>query len=516
MVRGRGALRSSPLIVALFVLALYAAWIGCARVGLHHRTTDFAFIGSKLVHQSDVSPAIDADAPDATSAAGYDGQFFLYIAQDPLHAKSYTDGAAYRYGRILYPLLARGLALGRQGPIPFMLVAINVAAVALGTFALGALLRRRGRSPWWALVFALYPGVIVAVERDLSEALAYGLALCAVSLFDRGGRRDLVASSAIFAIAALTRESTLLFALVCIGLLAARDRGVRRALPFGAVAVLPYLVYREVVIREWIGNPALPASLHPTAVPFGGLAERYPFDSEVRWQIYTIVLPGALCLVLAVWALVRRCWDVGLWALAANALAFVVLVPTASFDDIFGSSRITIGVVAAFVISIPPLTDLRPSFRWWGLLVVLPWMAAWWLIYDSSWFPGGRHIANPLSTSLYVGIQGSSSTASRGQEVDFTVWSVDNDGFMGFGHVVLRIELTPGLKLLGPPSYERGSGCRGTRSLTCALDSLRPGMGTPVRFGVRLGNVSSSQSVTASLSADGAATKSASFAIVPG
>jgi hypothetical protein len=515
MVEGRGALRSSPLGVALCVLAIYVTWVGYAHFDLHRRATDFAFIGSGISHQSDVSPAINADRAHATSPDGYDGQFFLYIAQDPARARHYFDWASYRYGRILYPLLARGLALGKQGLIPFMLVAINVIAVALGTFALGTVLRRRGRSPWYALVFALYPGVVVAVERDLSEALAYGLALCAVALFDRRRPGDLVASSALFAVAALTRESTMVFALVCVGLLAARDRSARRALWFGAGAVLPYLFYREVVIRAWVGNPALPQPLKPTAVPFGGIAHYYPLASGVRWQIFAIVLPGVLLLGLAVWALVRRRWEIGLWALAANALAYVVLAPAPTFEDIYGSSRITIGVVAAFVIAIPPLTDLRPSFRWWGWLVVLPWMAAWWLIYDSAWFPYGRHIGLGLSPALGVAIQGSATAASPGQEVDFTVWSADNDPSKGFGDVVLRLALSPGLELIGPPYYERGSGCTGTQTITCALDSLTAGMGTPVRFAVRFGNVSAPQTLETTLSAAGAATKHASFKILP-
>jgi hypothetical protein len=515
MVGGRGALRSSPLAVALCALVVYVAWVGYAHFDLHHRATDFAVIGTRFSHQSDVSPAIDADRSHVTSPVGYDGQFFLYIAQDPLRAKHYVDDPGYRFGRILYPLLARGLSLGRQGPIPSMLVAINVLAVAFGTFALGTVLRRRGRSPWWALVFAFYPGVVVAVERDLSEALAYGLALCAVALFDRRGRRDLVASSALFALAAFTRESTLVFALVCVGLLVARDRSVRRAAWFAAGAVLPYLIYREAVVRAWVGNPALPQRLKPTSVPFAGIAHYYPFDSDVRWQVFAIVLPGVLCLALALWALLRRRWEIGLWALAANAVAFVVLTPAPTFEDIYGSSRIAIGVVAAFVIAIPPFIDLRPSFRWWGWVVVLPWMAAWWLIYDASWFPYGRNIGTPPSPALFVAIQGSARSASPGQEVNFTVWSVDNDPSEGFGEIVLDLDLSPGLQLVGPPYYERGSGCTGTQLITCALDSLRPGMGTPVRFAVRFGNVASPQTLEADLSAAGAVTKHASFVILP-
>ncbi len=515
MVDGRGALRSSPLSVAICVLALYTAWVGYARFERHHRMSDFAFIGTKFAQKSNLSSAIDADVPRATSPSGYDGQFFLYIAQDPRRAKLYIDNPGYRYGRIVYPLLARGLALGKQGPIPFMLVAINVVAVAAGTFALGTLLRRRRRSPWFALVFALFPGVVVAVERDLSEVLAYGLALCAVAVFDRGRDRDLVASSALFALAALTRETTLLFALVCVGILAARDRGIRRALPFATVSVLPYGFYREVLIPRWIGNPATPREALPTFVPLSGIAHLYPFHGDVRTQFYSIVVPGVLCFALAVWALLRGRRDIGLWLLAANALFFVLLLPSAAFADIFASSRYAIGVVAALVIAIPSVTDLAPSFRWWGWLVVLPWMAGWWLVYEASWFPYGRHIPAAQSRPLRVAIQGSATTASAGQEVDFTVWSADDDPYQGFGNVVLRIGLSPGLTLLGPPAYERGFGCKGTRSITCALDSLGPGMSTPVRLGVRLGNVTSSQTLTTSLSADGAETKKASFTIVP-
>src|SRR5262249_17488741 len=158
-------------------------------------------------HQSSVSPAIDADRSHATSPAGYDGQYFLYVAQDPIRAKAYVDDPPYRYGRIVYPFLARALALGRQSAIPLALVPVHDLAVVLGTFALATLLRRHGRSPWYALIFAVYPGVYVAVQRDLSEALAYALTACAVALFDRARPSDLAASAALFAVAILTRET---------------------------------------------------------------------------------------------------------------------------------------------------------------------------------------------------------------------------------------------------------------------------------------------------------------------
>ena len=41
---------------------------------------------------------------------GYDGQFAYQIARDPLGASRFLDVPAYRYQRILYPLIAWALA----------------------------------------------------------------------------------------------------------------------------------------------------------------------------------------------------------------------------------------------------------------------------------------------------------------------------------------------------------------------------------------------------------------------
>ena len=373
-------LRSSPVAVAATVFVLYGGWVGLAHYHFHHRMTDFAFVGSQFVDRSSASRAIDADRGAVQSPLGYDGQFFLYIAQDPRGAVPYIDNPSYRYGRIVYPLLARTLALGRQDAIPFMLVAVNVLAVALGTFALGVVLRRHGQSPWYALIFAAYPGIFIAVLRDLSEALAYALTACAVALFDRPGRRGLVSSAALFAVATLTRETAVVFALACAWLLFLRDRSVRRALPFAAGAVLPYVLYRTLFLDQWLGHVGVPSPLLPTAVPFGGIAHYFPWNDLAIQQVYAIVLPGVFCLALAGWSLLRRPDDLGLWALAANVVAFVVLVPAPVFLDIYASFRVTAGIVVALVLAIPALAALRPGARAWLWLPVIAWMAAWWTL----------------------------------------------------------------------------------------------------------------------------------------
>ena len=438
MVRARLVVRSSPLAVAGCVFVIYAGWVAYAHFGLHHRMSDFAFIGTTFSHQSSVSPAINADRSHATSPAGYDGQYFLYLAQDPIRAKAYIDDPAYRYGRIVYPLLARALAFGQQDAIPFVLVAINVLAVALGTFALATLLCRHGRSPWYALIFALYPGIYVAVLRDLSEALAYALAACAVALFDRARPGDLVAERGAFRgrdpdardhrrLRARLRRTVGRSRPQCPSRPALRggSRLALRLLPRGAAAGL---------VRR---NPGYP----PVVADIGAVPRHrpyYPWNSDALREVYSIVLPGVLCLALSAWALLRRRWDIGLWALAANALLFVILLPAPPYEDIYASSRVTTGVVMGFVIAIPALTQLRPSFRWLGAVIVLAWMAPWWVLYRASWFPYGRQPGESRPTQyLGVSIQGSTTTALPGQEVDFTIWSTNADPVHGYGTDVL-------------------------------------------------------------------------------
>jgi hypothetical protein len=86
---------------------------------------------------------------------------------------------------------------------------------------------------------------------------------------------------------------------------------------------------------------------------------------------------------------------------------------------------------------------------------------------------------------LAVSIQQLTGRIFPGQEADFTVWSSNSSDYLGYGNVLLTIVLPPGATLVGPPSYERGSGCTGTTTIVCNLDSLSPRMSTPVRFGIK-------------------------------
>jgi hypothetical protein len=86
---------------------------------------------------------------------------------------------------------------------------------------------------------------------------------------------------------------------------------------------------------------------------------------------------------------------------------------------------------------------------------------------------------------LTLSVPPESGSAQVGDKPDFTI-VVANHGTGAAFEVRLFIHLAHGMRLLGPPYYERGTGCSGTQTLDCYLDFLEPGMSTPVKFGVVL------------------------------
>ena len=117
---------------------------------------------------------------------GYDGQFAYQIARDPLGASRFLDVPAYRYQRILYPLVAWVLAAGQGTLVPWTLIAVNWLALVAGTWITEEILAGRGVSCWYALSYGLFAGLLMAVRLDLTEPLALALAQAAILSYERG------------------------------------------------------------------------------------------------------------------------------------------------------------------------------------------------------------------------------------------------------------------------------------------------------------------------------------------
>jgi hypothetical protein len=143
---------------------------------------------------------------------GYDGQWFLGLAYDPLLREHLADGFDMPRYRARRPLLAMSgwlLAAGRPATVPVALLATELLAVGVGCAASGRLLAAAGVSRWWGLGFAAVPGVVVGVMFGTAEPL--GVALAAVGLSLALDRR-LIPAGLAFAAAGLTKETYLGFA----------------------------------------------------------------------------------------------------------------------------------------------------------------------------------------------------------------------------------------------------------------------------------------------------------------
>jgi hypothetical protein len=222
---------------------------------------------------------------------------------------------------------------------------------------------KRGFSAWPALLYGLFPGLVVTVFRDLTEPLAFGLAALAVLAFDRTRTRRLVLSALLFALAVLTRETIVPFALAGAVALALADRGPhfpgrwRRAAAFAAATCGPLLIWRLVVML-WINHPTQEVG-HERGwiLPLHGIWSWWPFDGDHWLIVLAVTLPtlaagaGALALLRSRQSLVPA----GL--LLVNVLLYVVWLPRAVYIDDSAASRASVGVVLAALYCLP---------AWWS------------------------------------------------------------------------------------------------------------------------------------------------------
>lgn len=304
---------------------------------------------------------------------GYDGQFVYYIARDGWAALPRIDAPAYRFSRILYALLARGLSGGQAAALPWAMLAVNYAAVVGATAAAAGWLAKRGTSPWWATVWAASPGVVFAYSRDCTEPLAYALALAGTAAWLDGHRRSALA---LLALAPLAREAALLFT-AALALAAACERRWRAvaALVASAAPVLAWMTY----LAAHVPGPTT-GILHLLAIV--PLAGALPLGDDPAHLAAVLLiglpvlalLPGALA-----WAARQPRSPFG-WLIAAHAL-LVLIAPAETFLHVLGLARVAVGLMTALVLAFPVLpADMR---RGVALIAVLPtaiWIGPmlWW------------------------------------------------------------------------------------------------------------------------------------------
>jgi hypothetical protein len=355
---------ASPGLVAALVAVVV---LGQAQYAIAHHL-DYIHMDHADVKNVSSSPTIRRTVAEGpVKRDGYDGQFSYFIALDPSGALKLD---AYRYTRIGYPLAARALALGRPQWVRGSLIIVNALAIVAATFFLAMIFVNLGLSAWWALLIASYPGLfLVAFTRDTTEPLAYAFALAAVWVYLRAQVvtvRVAAAAGTLFALAALTRETTLLFPIALT--LALRKRPAVAA-TLAAASALPFLAWKAWIV--WHFHVLGMASMF-TPVPFSGIAQIRPWTVHTQGLVdLTVLVPAVAWTVLALRA---RGWVV--WLVPVNCL-FLLFLNTTVFDGYGSTGRVAAGAAVASMVAFPAVRQV------WGRKVavggVLLWSLPWWL-----------------------------------------------------------------------------------------------------------------------------------------
>ncbi len=269
--------------------------------------TGLFYTGARLEQPPVLAAETIYSFPDS---CGFDGQFYHYIAHDPFIRRGlvrYIDGPHLRYRRILVPLAAYALALGRSEYIGRAYVAVVLIFVFLGSYWLSAGLSLYGFDPRWGVMFLLVPGVLISIDRLTVDIAVIALSVALALYFFREAQFPLYAT---LAAAPLARETGLLLVAAYVSYLLLHRRW-RPALLFTSAALPAAAWYTYVASHtprihpvHWISivpfAPLLRRLLNPVAYPLPTLA------AFAATALDYVALTGVILAIGIGYAAVRR------------------------------------------------------------------------------------------------------------------------------------------------------------------------------------------------------------------
>jgi hypothetical protein len=291
---------------------------------------------------------------DANGTTGYDGQFIYYMARDldPSRVASLLDIPAYRYQRILLPLIANLLSFGNPEVLIWLLVSLVISSLVAGTWAIQQLLSGWGLSQWYALIFGLWAGFLLSVIVVLPEPLAYGFVSMAVLALERGKRRI---AWLLLGLSTFAKEITILFIIAAIVVEFIHHRW-KDCMNLGLVALAPFIIFQ---IWLWVtfGEPGLGTG-GDLATPF----EWIPFmgllriaTASPRYFLAMVVVFGPTVVLPSIWGVWRTVMlyikgQINFIVIAAflNCL-MIPFLPFSTFRETGGILRLSSGLMVAII-----------------------------------------------------------------------------------------------------------------------------------------------------------------------
>jgi hypothetical protein len=366
---------AASLLAAVAATLLALAWQAA--------TVEFNYAGdwSALYYTGErcrIPPALEAERIyRIAGSSGYDGQFYHFIAHDPLARRgfsAYVDNPRIRWRRILVPALAHLLAAGDDDYVDSLYAALLLAAVFAGVWWLSRWAVAEGLSPWLGMAFLLTPATLISLDRaTLDGALA---ALTVGLLAVRGRWRY-----AVLAATPLVRETGLL--LVGGFILAEAIARRWRSAALSAATLAPFALWWGYVSA----HTAPDLTSHVAPVPLAGILYRatHPVVYELAsaWVRKAAVLDYLAFLgVLACYALLWRLRRAdGAWLAAAAFCAALLFV---AHPQVWAEAY-AFGRVASPLLILVAAMSLRARW-WWGLApmaMVLP--RVFWQLAPQFW-----------------------------------------------------------------------------------------------------------------------------------
>jgi hypothetical protein len=336
---GKRSRKSVPWIIfAATILAWSTVFFLIAAKRYGGDIRGFLNLGQNIPH-----PGALADAPKP-SLDGYDGQFYVALATDPLIRHRETgeslDNPAFRGSRAMIPLLAWILAAGNAGAAVY---AYELLCWALGCAAIliaALMLSREGDHPAWALALIPGAGLAASLLRSTPDAGTLAFILAALWLHRRGR----FAPALVFAImAALSREIAIILALG-LALEELRKKRIRRGIAFAAFPAAALLAWKTY-LQLWLGSGFSSGEKlfdFPFFWAYRKIGEIVLGRIEVT-AIEVIGVLGVAASLAGIAALISRKTD---WAAAEfTYLGFGILIPFLSYSvfvEAWGYTRILV------------------------------------------------------------------------------------------------------------------------------------------------------------------------------
>ena len=319
---------------------------------------------------------------DIHGSEGYDGQFNLFIALDPKpdRVRTKLDVPAYRYQRIILPLLARSVAFGDPKIIPWAIILLPLLGQLMGTIFVYLIMKFYNVPTIYTLVYGLGAGFLLSIRLALPEPIAFGLVAGALYFYLL---KKYPLSYIFMACAFFTKEVTVIFGgALFLSLLA--NRKINQSLLLFLIAFLPFGLFQIWLYCTFgefgMGSGGAMATSFEV-IPFMGLIRiaKYSlvyFLAMVLTFFPLVILPSVWGVFVSIKEMLQKNWDpIGI-ALLLNSVVMFFL-PFSTYRETGGILRFSCGLTLAVLL-------FSAKFRMEKIIKYTPF----WIVYNVFLFKG--------------------------------------------------------------------------------------------------------------------------------